>query len=273
MRDLEGKVAVITGASTGIGRSVALECARAGMRVVMASQNEERLAAAVEQVRKIGPDVIGRRTDVGKLSEIEALAEAALASFGAVHLLVNNAGVFRPGYMWELSLEEWRWVVDVNLWGTVYGIKVFVPHLLRAGEGHVVNVSSTGGLMTTPVQGPYTATKHAMVGISKGLRADLAMKGAAIGVTLVCPGMVATNITTQLETNGPGGRPLEVNVPPEVAVMWNTMRTLTDAGIPADDVGPMVLEAVRENRFWLLPNGEQFFPVFDDELRSLRAGE
>jgi NAD(P)-dependent dehydrogenase (short-subunit alcohol dehydrogenase family) len=273
MKQLAGRVAVVTGASAGIGRSIALECARAGMHVVMASQNASRLAAAVDEVRATGASVMGVPTDVGQLSEVERLAKVTLDTFGGVHLLVNNAGVFRPGYMWQISLEEWEWVVRVNLWGTVYGIRVFLPHLLEQTEGHVVNVSSTGGLMTTPVQGPYTATKHAIVGLSKGLKAELGMKGAAIGVTVVCPGMVATNITTQLETTGPGGMPRPPDLPAEVAALWEVMRTVTDQGIPAADVGPMVLDAVRENRFWLLPNGEQFFPVFEEELRALKAGE
>lgn len=273
MKDLVDRVAVVTGASTGIGRSVALECARAGMHVVMASQNAERLGTAVETVRATGARVIGVPTDVGDLASVERLAAATLAEFGAVHLLVNNAGVFRPGYQWEISLEEWEWVVRTNLWGTVYGIKVFVPHMLSQPEGHIVNVSSTGGLMTTPVQGPYTATKHAIVGLSKGLEAELAMKGATIGVTVVCPGMVATNITSQLETTGPGGKPMAVNLPREVAELWDVMRTVTDQGIPADDVGPMVIDAVRNRRFWLLPNGEQFFPVFEQELHAIEAGE
>src|SRR5574340_475324 len=152
MRELAGRVAVITGASTGIGRSIAIECARAGMRVVLASPNAERLAAAVERVRAVGGQAIGVPTDVSDLAAVERLAEATLAEFGAVHLLVNNAGVYRPGYMWEISLEEWEWVIGVNLWGTIYGIKVFLPHMLAQPEGHVVNVSSTGGLMTTPTQ-------------------------------------------------------------------------------------------------------------------------
>lgn len=273
MRELEGRVAVITGASTGIGRSIAVACARAGMRVVLASPNAERLAAAVERVRAVGGQALGVPTDVSDLAAVEHLAEATLAEFGAVHLLVNNAGVYRPGYMWEISLEEWEWVIGVNLWGIIYGIKVFLPHMLAQPEGHVVNVSSTGGLMTAPTHGPYTASKHAVVGLSKGLRAELAMKGAAIGVTLVCPGMVATDITSQLERTGPGGKPKPVNLAPEVAAMWDTILTVTDQGIPADDVGPMVLDAVRRNRFWLLPNGEQFFSIFEDEMRALEAGE
>jgi NAD(P)-dependent dehydrogenase (short-subunit alcohol dehydrogenase family) len=128
--------------------------------------------------------------------------------------------------------------------------------------------------MTTPVQGPYTSSKHALVGLSKGLRADFVIKKANVGVTVVCPGMVATNIISQMQTTGPGGKPRpKAELAPEVQEMWKVMSTLTNAGIPADDVGPMVLEAVRENRFWLLPNGEQFFDIFDAELEELKAGQ
>ncbi len=274
MKELRGRVAVVTGASTGIGRSVAVECGRAGMRVVLASQNAERLAAAVDEVRATNAQVIGFPTDVSDRAAVEQLAEATLREFGAVHLLVNNAGVYAPGYAWETPLEEWEWVIGVNLWGPLYAIRAFMPHLLAQPEAHIVNVSSTGGLMTTPVQGPYTSSKHALVGLSKGLKADFVIKGANVGVTLVCPGMVATNIISQLETTGPGGKPRpKAELAPEVQEMWNVMSTLTNAGIPADDVGPMVLEAVRENRFWLLPNGEQFFDVFDAELEELKAGQ
>jgi NAD(P)-dependent dehydrogenase (short-subunit alcohol dehydrogenase family) len=273
MKELKDRVAVVTGASTGIGRSVAVECGRAGMRVVLASQNPERLAAAVDEVRATRASAIGVPTDVSDRAAVEQLAEATLREFGAVHLLVNNAGVYAPGYSWETPLEEWEWVIGVNLWGPLYAIRAFMPHLLAQPEAHIVNVSSTGGLMTTPVQGPYTSSKHALVGLSKGLKADLGIKGANVGVTVVCPGMVATNIISQMQTTGPGGEPRpRAELAPEVREIWDVMSTLTNAGIPADDVGPMVLEAVRENRFWLLPNGEQFFDVFDAELGELKAG-
>jgi NAD(P)-dependent dehydrogenase (short-subunit alcohol dehydrogenase family) len=127
--------------------------------------------------------------------------------------------------------------------------------------------------MTAPAHGPYTTTKHAIVGLSKGLRVELAMKGAPIGVTLVCPGMVSTNIMTQLETTGPGGRPRDgIDLPPEVDALWKEIGAVTEAGIPAADVGPMVSEAILAGRFWLLPNAEQFHAVFDRELEELKAG-
>jgi len=273
LKELRGRVAVVTGASTGIGRAIASEFMRQGMRVVIASQNAERLAKAADELRANGGAVLAVPTDVSDRAAVGRLADAALAEFGAVHVLVNNAGVWAPGYAWEIGPRDWEWVVGVNFWGTVYGIQVFLPHLLREPEGHVVNVSSVGGLMTAPVHSPYSATKHAIVGLSKGLRADLRLKGAAVGVTLVCPGMVKTNIMSQLETTGPGGRPRgPQELAPEVAQMWDAIGSATDAGIPAEDVGPMVIDAIRTDRFWLLPNGEQFFTVFEQELRELERG-
>ena len=273
MKELRGRVAVVTGASSGIGHAIALAFVREGMRVVIASQNEARLADAADALRAEGGTVLAVPTDVADRAAVERLAEATLAEFGAVHVLVNNAGVWAPGYAWEIAPRDWEWVVGVNFWGTVYGIQVFVPLLLREPEGHVVNVSSVGGLMTAPVHSPYSATKHAIVGLSKGLRADLKLKGAAVGVTLVCPGMVKTNIMRQLETTGPGGAPRpQQQLAPEVQQMWDVIGAATDAGIPAADVGPMLVAAIRDGRFWLLPNGESFHGVFEQELRELEQG-
>lgn len=262
----------MTGASTGIGRSVAKAFAAEGMKVVLASQNEARLSAAVDELRATGAEVLGVPTDVADEAAVQRLAAATLDAFGAVHVLVNNAGVFAPGYAWEISREDWEWVMGVNLWGPIHAVRAFLPHLLEQDEGHVVNVSSAGGLMPATVHGPYCTTKHAVVGLSKALKADLALKGANVGVTLVCPGAVATAITTQLENTGPGGVPRPVELAPEVAAAWDSILAYTDAGIPSDDAGAMVVEAIKADRFWLLPNGEVFFPVFERELDDLKAG-
>ena len=186
-------------------------------------------------------------------------------------MLVNNAGVYAPGYLWELEDRDWEWVVDVNYWGTVNGIRIFMPHLLAQDEAHVVNVASAGGLMTAPCHGPYTSTKHAIVGLSKGLRGELAIKQANVGVTLVCPGGVATNITSQFERSGPGGRPRgDKPLPPEIAALWKAVDATVEGGISSDDVGRMVHRALVENRFWVLPNAECYFPVFDREFAELK---
>ena len=179
------------------------------MRVVLASQNADRLAAAVDELRAEGAEVVGVPTDVSDEAAVRALATATLDTFGAVHVLVNNAGVWAPGYAWEISRADWEWVIGVNLWGPIHAIRVFVPHLLEQPEAHVVNVSSAGGLMAATVHSPYSTAKHGLVGLSKGLRADLALKGANVGVTLVCPGAVSTAIMSQIENTGPGGIPRE----------------------------------------------------------------
>jgi NAD(P)-dependent dehydrogenase (short-subunit alcohol dehydrogenase family) len=273
MEQLEGRVAVVTGASTGIGRAIARSFALQGMRVVLASQNAERLAQAVAELQADGFDVMGVPTDVGSESDIQALARAAIDAYGAVHVLVNNAGVFAPGYMWDISAADWQWVVDVNLWGPIHAIRAFVPHLLEQDEAHVVNVSSAGGLMPAGVHGPYCTTKHAVVGLSKALKADLAVKGANVGVTVVCPGAVKTAITSQIATNGPGGVPRgTVDLPPEVDAAFGSILSYTDAGIEADGVGDMVVDAIRQNHFWLLPNAEVFFPILEQQLADLEAG-
>jgi NAD(P)-dependent dehydrogenase (short-subunit alcohol dehydrogenase family) len=274
MQNLEGKVAVVTGASTGIGRSVAVELGRAGMHVVVASQNEARLADAFAEVEQVAPSALAVPTDVGDKESVFALAAATFDRYGGIDVLVNNAGVYRPGYMWEIPLDEWEWVMNVNLWGIVYALHAFVPNMLTRPEGHVVNVSSAGGLMTSTAHGPYTTSKHAVVGLSKGLRREFELKGADIGVTCVCPGMVATAITAQLQNYGPGGGdPRAPELAPEVQAVWDSIDAVVDAGIPSTEVGPMVLDAIRTKRFWLLPNGEQFFPIFERELAELEAGE
>jgi NAD(P)-dependent dehydrogenase (short-subunit alcohol dehydrogenase family) len=271
--NLEGRVAVVTGASTGIGQAVARSFAEQGMKVVLASQNAERLAAATDELARDGHDVLGVPTDIGEEAQVFALAERAVEAYGPVHVLVNNAAVFAPGYMWDIPARDWQWVVDVNLWGPVHAIRAFVPQMLDLDEAHVVNVSSAGGLMPAGVHGPYCTTKHAVVGLSKALRADLAIKGANVGVTVVCPGAVKTAITSQISTNGPGGVPRgSVELPPEVDAAFGSILTYTDAGIPAAGVGDMVVEAVRGKHFWLLPNAEVFFPVLEQQLDDLKAG-
>jgi len=272
VQQLEQRVAVVTGASTGIGRAVARAFVGEGMRVVLASQNPERLDDAVAELTAGGAPVLAVPTDVSDEAAVQQLAAAAFAEFGQVDVLVNNAGVFAPGYAWEISRADWEWVVGVNLWGPIHAIRVFLPLLLERPDAHVVNVSSAGGLMPARVHGPYCTTKHAVIGLSKALRADLALKGANIGVTVVCPGAVSTAITSHISNAGPGGVPRgSVDLAPEVEAAWDSINAYTDAGIPSDDVGAMVVDAIRADRFWLLPNAEVFFPIFEQELEDLKA--
>ncbi len=273
MKQLRDRIAVVTGASSGIGLACAKAIAREGCKLVVASQNAERLRRAEEELVGLGAEVLAVLTDVGRREDVERLAERTLERYGAVHVLVNNAGVYAPGYAWEIRPEDWEWVIGVNLWGPVYGIQTFTPHLLEQEEGHIVNVASAGGLMTAPCHSPYSASKHALVGLSKALRVELAMKQAKVGVTLVCPGGVATSISSQLETTGPGGEPRgAVEMAPEVAAIFDAIDRTVEEGVSSDDVGEMIRRAILENQFWVLPNAEVYYPVFDAELAEIKAG-
>lgn len=273
MKTLKDRVAVITGASSGIGLALAKVLAADGMSIVMASQNPERLARAEAEVAETGAEVLAIPTNVEKKEEVERLAEQTLERFGAAHVLVNNAGVYAPGFAWEIDDSDWSWVMGVNFWGPVYAIQAFTPYLLAQEEAHVVNVASAGGLMTAPCHGPYTATKHALVGLSKGLRAEFAMKQSNVGVTLVCPGGVSTSITSQFETTGPGGTPRgEVAMAPEVAAIFEAIDQTVETGVSSESVGQMIRRAILENQFWVMPNAEVYYPVFDHELGEIKAG-
>ena len=273
MKTLEGRVAVITGASSGIGLACAKAFAQDGCKLVIASQNAERLARAEEELASLGAEVLAVPTDVEKRDEVERLADLTLERYGAVHILVNNAGVYTPGFAWEVPREEWEWVIGVNLWGPVNGIQAFTPHLLAQEEAHIVNVASAGGLMTAPCHAPYSASKHALVGISKSLRAEFSIKQANVGVTLVCPGGVATSISSQVETTGPGGKPRgSIEMAPEVSAIFDAIDQTVETGVSSDEVGEMVRRAILENQFWVMPNAEVYYPVFDAELAEIKAG-
>jgi len=273
METLEGRVAVITGASSGIGFACAKAFANDGCKLVIASQNVERLGRAEAELVGLGAEVIAVPTDVEQRADMEHLAERTLDHYGAVHVLVNNAGVYTPGYAWEISREEWEWVIGVNLWGPINGIQIFTKHLLAQEEAHIVNVASAGGLMTAPCHAPYSASKHAIVGMSKSLRAEFAMKQANVGVTLVCPGGVATSISSQFETTGPGGQPRgDVEMAPEVSAIFDAIDQTVETGVSSDDAAAMIRRAILENEFWVLPNAEVYHPVFDSELAAIKAG-
>ena len=173
MEDLQGKVAVITGGASGIGRAVADRAAAEGMKIVLGDIEEGPLAAAVDELAAAGAEAIGVRTDVADRASVEALRDRALDRFGAVHLVHNNAGIGLGGPIWEVTEEDWRWILGVNLWGVIHGVATFTPLLIEQGEGHIVNTASIAGLIVAPFLGPYNATKQAVVAISETLFKDL----------------------------------------------------------------------------------------------------
>lgn len=252
MKDLEGKVAVITGGASGIGRAVAEKAAAEGMRVVLADIEEAALKEAEGALAAQGADALAVVTDVSDAASVRELRERALAQYGAVHLVHNNAGVGGGGPIWDVPEQDWRWILGVNLWGVIHGIATFVPLLIEQGEGHVVNTASIAGLTTAPFLGPYNATKQAVVAISETLFKDLQSTGVSgVGVSVLCPGFVRTRIGESAR-NRPAWAPEPAAEDAEGA---ETLRTaisdMIAGGIPPETVAEKVLDAVRTDTFYI----------------------
>ncbi len=260
MKDLQGKVAVITGGASGIGRAVADRAAGEGMKIVLGDIEEGPLKEAVDELTGRGAEALGVVTDVSDAASVRALRDRTLDRFGAVHLVHNNAGIGLGGPIWEVSEEDWRWILGVNLWGVIHGVATFVPLLIAQGEGHVVNTASIAGLTAAPFLGPYNASKHAVVAISETLFKDLQAMGAPVGVSVLCPGFVQTRIA-ESDRNRPAWVPEhEVD---GAAELHDAVQSLVDGGIPAAPVADGVIDAVRSNTFYILTH-----PELDDALRT-----
>lgn len=201
MKEFSGKVAVITGAASGFGREFALLGAKLGMKLVLADVQKEALEATAAEIATGGTEVLARTCDVRKGEQVEALAQAAMQRFGAIHLVFNNAGVGAGGLLWESTQADWEWVLGVNLWGVIHGVRVFTPLMLAcakadpAYEGHIVNTASMAGMLTPPTMGVYNVSKHAVVALSETLYHDLMLVDAPIGASVLCPYFVPTGIS------------------------------------------------------------------------------
>jgi NAD(P)-dependent dehydrogenase (short-subunit alcohol dehydrogenase family) len=254
MKDFKDKVAVITGGASGLGLAMARRFAAEGMKLVLADVEEEALRKVETEFRKAGTPVIGIRTDVSRAQDMERLAEKTLATFGGVHLLCNNAGVGPGGVVWENTVADWEWVLGVNLWGVIHGVRVFLPIMLRQdAECHVVNTASVAGLLSVPNMGIYCVSKHAVVTLTECLYHDLAQRHARVGVSLLCPAYVPTGIIDS-ERNRPAllRNAQRVKTPEELA-REETMRKAVQSGkISAEQVAQMVFDAVESNRFYIL---------------------
>ncbi|MFP3901841.1 MAG: SDR family NAD(P)-dependent oxidoreductase [Acidimicrobiia bacterium] len=255
MDSFEGKVAVITGAASGIGLSLARRFAGEGMRVVLADVERPALdRAAAELAERHGTEaVLAVPTDVRHERAVEALAAATFDRFGTAHVICNNAGVGGGGLTWEVPADRWRWIVDVNLLGVANGIRAFVPRLVEQGEGHVVNTASAAGILTGPGMSPYYATKHAVVALSESLLLDLQLVGAPVGVSVLCPEWVRTNIAEAHRNRPDDVAPNEDEDDPAASgPVRELVQGLIAGGLDPDDVAAMVVDAVRSGRFWIL---------------------
>ncbi len=270
MQEFRDRVAVVTGGAGGIGRAMAGRFAAEGMRLVLADVDERALAGAVDDFRVGGAEAVGVRVDVSVAADVEALRDAALDAFGAVHLICNNAGVGGSGIV-GAPLEVWEWVIGVNLWGVVHGVRTFLPLLLEQDEGHIVNTASLAGLGGVPGLGIYCTTKFAVVGLSESLYYDLDGLGSQVGVSVLCPGFVQTQI-------GESAR----NAPASLAA-WTTTESaqatrdmanaLAAAGIPPTQVADAVFDGIRRRDFFLLPHAHAAVATTRGRMAWMEGGE
>ncbi len=254
MKDFQDKVAVITGGASGLGRAMAERFAREGMRIVLADVEPNALAKAEAEMKAAGAKLISVRTDVSRAADVEALAQKTLAAFGAVHLLANNAGVAPLGNAWENSVADWEWILGVNLWGVIHGLRVFTPIMLAQNtEAHIVNTASVSGLLSPPGSAMYNVTKHAVVTLTETLYHDLALKQSRIGCSVLCPAYVPSGIVDS-ERNRPAAlqNPAQEKSAEQQAREALLRKAVTSGRISADDVAQKVFEAVRDERFYIL---------------------
>jgi NAD(P)-dependent dehydrogenase (short-subunit alcohol dehydrogenase family) len=263
MKELEGKTAVITGAASGLGWALAERLAGEGMNLVLADIEQQALASAAARLTDEGHAVLAVNTDVSQWDQVKSLADRSIQHFGNVHLLCNNAGVAVGGPIWELTLQDWEWVLGVDLWSVIYGIKAFVPHMRSHGEpAHVVNTASIAGQITVGGLAPYTTSKFGVVAISETLHHELTAEGSAVKVSVLCPGFVKTGIDKS-DRNRPEalGETLTDNEDKERVQQLFT--AFVEAGTGAAEIIDQVIDAIRAEQFWILPHRD-----LDPAIRS-----
>ena len=254
MKNFKGKVAVITGAASGIGRALAEKCVQEGMRVVLADVEMQALKQAEDELKAQGADTLAIRTDVSKAEQVEALATQAFATFGAVHLLFNNAGVGAGTTIWESSLNDWQWVLGVNLWGVIHGLHFFVPRMLAQNEeGYIVNTASSAGFVAHAGTGIYKASKHAVVSLSETLFLELAERTTQLKTSILCPEWVQTRIM-ESGRNRPSElahTSIDQSMPPETLTAIQKQFQEIQKGMPPTQVADITFEAIREEKFYI----------------------
>jgi NAD(P)-dependent dehydrogenase (short-subunit alcohol dehydrogenase family) len=250
MHDVEGRVAVVTGAASGIGLGMARAFTAAGMRVVLADIEKAALDTAVAELADKGHEVLGVPTDVSRLDDVRALAEVTVDHFSRVNVLCNNAGVAVVGPVPATSIADWRWTLEVNLWGPIHGVHVFLPLIEDAGEGHINSTASMAGLLAPGSLGAYNVSKHGVVGLMASLARDLRIAGSPVTASVLCPGPINTNITRAERNRDPADAAEHVQT--EIGDrFWASLNQELTRGMDPDEVGPMVLDAIRNDHFWV----------------------
>ena len=262
MKDLAGKTAVVTGGASGIGRAMVDRFTAEGMNVVVADIDRTAAEATAAELVGAGHRAVGIRTDVSRVDDIRALAEATIDSFGAVHVVCNNAGVVIGGRVEELTDDEWRWVIDVDLWGAINGIRVFLPLIEAQGVGHLVSTSSTSGLVAPPFIAPYSVAKAGVITLMEAVRRELDARQSPVGASVLVPGPVDTPLLSSPH-NRPATLPQRSDTPEGRAFASSSASYLANAGKDPAAVASLVVAAIHANRFWILTH-----PEWTDVLRG-----
>ena len=256
MEQLAGKVAVITGGGSGIGRALARRFAAEGMKVVLADVNEASMRMVEAELAEAGTEVLPVLCDTSLEPSVHALAQATLERFGAAHVLCNNAGVAGNGDPWAGPMSAWEWVMGINVYGVVHGIRAFLPIMTDQGEGHIVNTASMAGLVALPGAAAYNASKHAVVAISEGLFLELKNTGSAVSCSVLCPGFVRTNLMVGQQWQDRLGTPPPATGNPVGKMIEDLLTQGVETGVDPDGIAAQVADAVKSDRFWILTHPE-----------------
>jgi NAD(P)-dependent dehydrogenase (short-subunit alcohol dehydrogenase family) len=253
LTEFDGKVAVVTGAASGIGRAMCEKFASLGMRVVMADVEGDRLRQSAKRIEATGVEVLAVTVDVSRADELSRLAEDTLERFGKVHVLCNNAGVFAGGLTWDAVGSDWEWVLGVNLYGVLHGIRAFVPIMLEQNEpGHVVNTCSMAGLINTPLSGAYNVSKHAALSLTETLYHELRMKQSPVGCSALCPELIRTGIANSDRNRPPHLKRPENADTPEMELVEQAIRSSIETGLDPSVMAERVYQGIKHDQFYLL---------------------